>query len=143
MINKTGFQIDKGKDLNEGDVVAIAEYGKRYPTEFAKPELLRLINDSPYSKVSKSYNKATTVFDVANVIYFGARISKDNKGNLLFHLDFDNEYTVFFNKEDIAEVYFEGYVNVSEEEAQRIFSEQENEIEYPKFRVDKTFEENS
>ena len=26
---------------------------------------------------------------------------------------------------------------------QRIFSEQENEIEYPKFRVDKTFEENS
>ena len=49
----------------------------------------------------------------------------------------------FFNKEDIAEVYFEGYVDVSEEEAQRIFSEQENEIEYPKFRVDKTFEENS
>ena len=50
---------------------------------------------------------------------------------------------IFFNKEDIAEVYFEGYVDVSEEEAQRIFSEQENEIEYPKFRVDKTFEENS
>jgi len=58
-------------------------------------------------------------------------------------MSFDNEYTVFFNKEDIAEVYFEGYVDVSEEEAQRIFSEQENEIEYPKFRVDKTFEENS
>ena len=49
----------------------------------------------------------------------------------------------FFNKEDIAEVCFEGYVDVSEEEAQRIFSEQENEIEYPKFRVDKTFEENN
>ena len=28
---------------------------------------------------------------------------------------------------------------VKEEEAQRIFSEQENEIEYPKFRIDKTF----
>ena len=53
------------------------------------------------------------------------------------------ERNLFFNKEDIAEVYFEGYVDVSEEEAQRIFSEQENEIEYPKFRVDKTFEENS
>ena len=30
---------------------------------------------------------------------------------------------------------------VKEEEPQRIFSEQENEIEYPKFRIDKTFEE--
>lgn len=62
---------------------------------------------------------------------------------VILPVGFDAEHTVFFNREDIAEVYFEGYVDVSEEEAQRIFSEQENEIEYPKFRVDKTFEENS
>lgn len=78
-------KIDKGKELNENDLVAIAEYGKRYPTEFAKPELLRLINDSPYSKVSELHNKATTIFDVANVLYLGSRISKDSKGNLIFH----------------------------------------------------------
>ena len=61
----------------------------------------------------------------------------------IFPSGVDGKEFIFFNKEDIAEVYFEGYVDVSEEEAQRIFSEQENEIEYPKFRVDKTFEENS
>lgn len=61
----------------------------------------------------------------------------------IFPSGIDGKEFIFFNKEDIAEVYFEGYVDVSEEEAQRIFSEQENEIEYPKFRVDKTFEENS
>ena len=61
----------------------------------------------------------------------------------IFPSGVDGKEFIFFNKEDIAEVYFEGYVDVSEEEAQRIFSEQENEIEYPKCRVDKTFEENS
>lgn len=61
----------------------------------------------------------------------------------IFPSGVDGKEFIFFNKEDIAEVYFEGYVDVSEEEAQRIFSEQENKIEYPKFRVDKTFEENS
>lgn len=61
----------------------------------------------------------------------------------IFPSGVDGKEFIFFNKEDIAEVCFEGYVDVSEEEAQRIFSEQENEIEYPKFRVDKTFEENS
>ena len=80
--------VDKIKnetELDENDITAIAEYGKRYPTELAKPELLRLINDSPYSKISDTYNKAKTVFDVANVLYLGSRISKDNKGNLIFH----------------------------------------------------------
>ena len=61
----------------------------------------------------------------------------------IFPSGVDGKEFIFFNKEDIAEVYFEGYVDVSEEEAQRIFSEQENESESPKFRVDKTFEENS
>ena len=61
----------------------------------------------------------------------------------IFPSGVDGKEFIFFHNEDIAEVYFEGYVDVSEEEAQRIFSEQENKIEYPKFRVDKTFEENS
>lgn len=78
-------KIKNETELDENDITAIAEYGKRYPTELAKPELLRLINDSPYSKISDTYNKATTVFDVANALYLGARISKDNKGNLIFH----------------------------------------------------------
>ena len=78
-------KIKNKTELDEKDIAAIAEYGKRYPTELAKPELLRLINDSPYSKVSGLYNKATTVFDVANVLYLGSRITKDNKGNLIFH----------------------------------------------------------
>ena len=78
-------KIKNKTELDEKDIATIAEYGKRYPTEFAKPELLRLINDSPYSKVSELYNKATTVLDVANVLYLGSRISKDNKGNLIFH----------------------------------------------------------
>ena len=78
-------KIKNKTELDENDITAIAEYGKRYPTELAKSELLRLINDSPYSKVSETYNKAKTVFDVANVLYLGSRISKDNKGNLIFH----------------------------------------------------------
>ena len=78
-------KIKNKTELDENDIAAIAEYGKRYPTELAKPELLRLINDSPYSKVSDLYNKSTTVFDVANVLYLGSRITKDNKGNLIFH----------------------------------------------------------
>lgn len=78
-------KIKNKTELDENDIAAIAEYGKRYPTELAKPELLRLINDSPYSKVSETYNKSKTVFDVANVLYLGSRISKDNKGNLIFH----------------------------------------------------------
>ena len=88
MIQNYQNVLDKIKnktELDEKDIATIAEYGKRYPTEFAKPELLRLINDSPYSKVSELYNKATTVLDVANVLYLGSRISKDNKGNLIFH----------------------------------------------------------
>ena len=78
-------KIKNKTELDEKDIAAIAEYGKRYPTELAKPELLRLINDSPYSKVSDLYNKSTTVFDAANVLYLGSRITKDNKGNLIFH----------------------------------------------------------
>lgn len=78
-------KIKNKKELDENDIKAIAEYGKRYPTELAKPELLRLLNESPYSKVSGFYNKASTIFEVANVLYLGSRISKDNKGNLIFH----------------------------------------------------------
>lgn len=78
-------KIKNKTELDENDIKAIAEYGKRYPTELAKPELLRLINESPYSKVSGLYNKAKTVFEVANVLYLGSRISKDSKGNLIFH----------------------------------------------------------
>lgn len=78
-------KIKNKTELDENDIKAIAEYGKRYPTELAKPELLRLINESPYSKVSGLYNKATTVFEVANALYLGSRVSKDNKGNLIFH----------------------------------------------------------
>ena len=78
-------KIKNKTELDEKDIAAIAEYGKRYPTELAKPELLRLINDSPYSKVSETHNKATTVLDAANVLYLGSRITKDNKGNLIFH----------------------------------------------------------
>ena len=78
-------KIKNKTELDEKDITAIAEYGKRYPTELAKPELLRLLNESPYSKVSELYNKTTTVFEVANVLYLGSRISKDNKGNLIFH----------------------------------------------------------
>lgn len=78
-------KIKNKTELDEKDITAIAEYGKRYPTELAKPELLRLLNESPYSKVSELYNKATTVFEVANVLYLGSRISKDSKGNLIFH----------------------------------------------------------
>ena len=78
-------KIKNKTELDENDIAAIAEYGKRYPTELAKPELLRLINDSPYSKVSELYNKTTTVLDVANVLYLGSRNSKDKKGNLIFH----------------------------------------------------------
>ena len=59
--------------------------GNGIQQNWQKPELLRLINDSPYSKISDTYNKAKTVFDVANVLYLGSRISKDNKGNLIFH----------------------------------------------------------
>ena len=78
-------KIKNKTELDENDIAAIAEYGKRYPTELAKPELLRLINDSPYSKVSDLYSKTTTVLDAANVLYLGSRITKDNKGNLIFH----------------------------------------------------------
>ena len=78
-------KIKNKTELDENDIAAIAEYGKRYPTELAKPELLRLINDSPYSKISDLYSKTTTVLDVANVLYLGSRITKDNKGNLIFH----------------------------------------------------------
>ena len=78
-------KIKNKTELDEKDIAAIAEYGKRYPTELAKPELLRLINDSPYSKVSDLYSKTTTVLDAANVLYLGSRITKDNKGNLIFH----------------------------------------------------------
>ena len=78
-------KIKNKTELDEKDITAIAEYGKRYPTELAKPELLRLLNESPYSKVSELYNKATTVFEVANVLYLGSRISKDSKGNLILH----------------------------------------------------------
>ena len=78
-------KIKNKTELDEKDIAAIAEYGKRYPTELAKPELLRLINDSPYSKISDLYSKTTTVLDVANVLYLGSRITKDNKGNLIFH----------------------------------------------------------
>ena len=78
-------KIKNKTELDEKDIAAIAEYGKRYPTELAKPELLRLINDSPYSKISDLYSKTTTVLDAANVLYLGSRITKDNKGNLIFH----------------------------------------------------------
>ena len=78
-------KIKNKTELDEKDIAAIAEYRKRYPTELAKPELLRLINDSPYSKVSDLYSKTTTVLDAANVLYLGSRITKDNKGNLIFH----------------------------------------------------------
>lgn len=42
----------------------------------------------------------------------------------------------FFNQEDIAKVYFEGYIDESEEEAQKIFEEQSSSIAYPRFKVE-------
>lgn len=47
-----------------------------------------------------------------------------------------NEQTYFFNQEDIAEVFFEGYIDESEEEAQKIFEERLKDVAFPHFRID-------
>ena len=47
----------------------------------------------------------------------------------------DNQ-AYFFNQEDIVEVFFEGYVDESEEEAQKLFAAEKDNISYPRFTVD-------
>ncbi|MGT2929068.1 DUF4176 domain-containing protein [Streptococcus dentasini] len=48
----------------------------------------------------------------------------------------DNEESYFFNNEDIAEVFFEGYVDASEKEAQAVFERQLEQITVPHFKVE-------
>lgn len=53
----------------------------------------------------------------------------------------DGSQFYFFNAEDIDEVYFEGYVDIAEEEAQKIFDKERKNIAYPQFKVEKTKED--
>lgn len=42
----------------------------------------------------------------------------------------------FFNQENIGKVWFEGYIDESEEEAQKIFEKEIENITYPRFSID-------
>lgn len=47
-----------------------------------------------------------------------------------------DQRVLFFNEEDIAEVYFEGYKDESEEEFCCEYAEKIKEVTYPKFKID-------
>lgn len=46
----------------------------------------------------------------------------------------DNQ-TFFFNRENIEKIWFEGYVDESEEEAQKTFEKEVGNITYPKLSI--------
>ncbi|WP_156011226.1 DUF4176 domain-containing protein [Streptococcus ruminantium] len=46
----------------------------------------------------------------------------------------DNQ-SFFFNQEDITKVWFEGYVDETEEEAQRLFNSEKDNIKYPRLAL--------
>ncbi|WP_277593119.1 DUF4176 domain-containing protein [Streptococcus sp. DD11] len=53
----------------------------------------------------------------------------------------DGSQFYFFNSEVIAEVYFEGYIDIAEEEEQKTFAKERENITYPQFKVEKPNEE--
>ena len=68
----------------------------------------------------------------------------DNKGELGYfdysacvypYGNTDNQ-VCFFNQTDIDKVWFEGYIDESEEELQKVFKKSRNQILYPKFTLD-------
>ncbi|MGT2867003.1 DUF4176 domain-containing protein [Streptococcus fryi] len=46
----------------------------------------------------------------------------------------DNQ-SFFFNQEDITKVWFEGYVDETEEEAQMLFNSEKGNIKYPRLTL--------
>ncbi|MBM7643795.1 DUF4176 domain-containing protein [Streptococcus loxodontisalivarius] len=68
----------------------------------------------------------------------------ENKGEVgyfdyaacIYPTGLNSEENYFFNEEDIAEIFFEGYVDESEEEAQKIFKQQFERITVPHFKVE-------
>lgn len=46
----------------------------------------------------------------------------------------DNQ-SFFFNQEDITKVWFEGYVDETEEEAQMLFNSEKSNIKYPRLTL--------
>lgn len=46
----------------------------------------------------------------------------------------DNQ-SFFFNQEDVAKIWFEGYVDESEKEAQRLFESEKENIIYPRLSL--------
>ena len=53
----------------------------------------------------------------------------------LFPEGYTNQQVYFFNNEDIAEIYLEGYVDEIEEKFRAAYDEQISKITYPKFSI--------
>lgn len=71
------------------------------------------------------YNDRGTIgyFDYAGCLYPGGLT--------------DNQ-SYFFNEENIETVWFEGYIDESEEKARELFKKEIENIKYPKFNIDDT-----
>ena len=50
----------------------------------------------------------------------------------LFPEGYTNQQVYFFNSEDIAEIYLEGYIDETEENFRSVYEEQISKIPYPK-----------
>lgn len=44
---------------------------------------------------------------------------------------------LFFNKEDISKVWFEGYIDNQEKSVQQLFEKEQKNIKYPHLTLDK------
>lgn len=48
----------------------------------------------------------------------------------------NGQQTFFFNKEDIEEIFFEGYIDEQEEKYQEIYGKEMKKVTYPKLSIE-------
>mgnify|MGYP001015994718 CR=1 FL=1 len=61
--------------------------------------------------------------------------------NCVYPTGIDGSQFYFFNAEYIDEAYFEGYIDIAEEEAQKIFDKERKNSAYPQIKLEKAKED--
>lgn len=76
-----------------------------------------------------------------DIFRYFSMISYFEYSSCVYPTGIDGSQFYFFNAEDIDEVYFEGYIDIAEEEAKKIFDKERKNIAYPQFKVEKAKED--
>ena len=91
----------------------------------------------PIGSVVQLHNGSTKLMIVSRFPLFNkqGKVGYYDYSACLYPTGMTDNQSFFFNEENIDKIWFEGYIDESEEEAQELFEKEKGNISYPKLDI--------